>query len=193
MRWVDQTPLYTLIVESLADLFPGAFFIHMLRDGRRVVHSMMHFLSAPGLASPLSKDFVGSWTSDFRTACQTWRDHVERAEGFRGGNGTRCVTVVNEELLRDPESGFRRIFDLIGVPYEGRPGEFLTTHRINSSFVDDYSGKVRGPAVESPWDQWTPDQRRIFLEEAGQTFADVGFMLEDDFASTDVPRHHPSR
>jgi hypothetical protein len=180
-RWVDQTPLYTMIVESLAELFPGSSFVHMLRDGRRVVHSMLHFLRAPGLTSPLSKDFVGSWTSDFRIACRTWRDYVERAEQFRASNGTRCVTVVNEDLLRDPSKGFRRIFELIGVPYEDAPGEFLTTHRINSSFVDDYSGRLRGPEVESPWDQWTLEQRLIFLEEAGQTFAKMPFAPEGDF------------
>src|SRR5262245_3379258 len=39
-RWIDQTPLYTMIADLLADVFPGAFFLHILRDGRRVVDSM---------------------------------------------------------------------------------------------------------------------------------------------------------
>src|SRR5262249_8717023 len=36
-RWIDHTPLYTLMVDTLSELFPGARFLHILRDGRRVV------------------------------------------------------------------------------------------------------------------------------------------------------------
>jgi hypothetical protein len=180
-RWVEQTPLYTTIVDSLAGLFPGSFFIHMLRDGRQVVHSMMHFLHAPGLTSPLSKDFVGGWSSDFRTACRTWREYVERAEQFCASNGTRCVTVVNEDLLREPSKGFRRIFELIGVPYEDAPGEFLSTHRINSSFARDHQGTISGPEVTAPWKSWTFDQRLTFLEESGQALVNAGFVEEGEF------------
>src|SRR6266487_3057314 len=42
-RWIDQTPFYTLMVDDLVSLFPGAFFIHILRDGRAVVNSMIHY------------------------------------------------------------------------------------------------------------------------------------------------------
>ena len=49
-RWIDHTPLYTLIVDTLAEVFPGASFIHILRDGREVVHSMLDF--ADSIATP---------------------------------------------------------------------------------------------------------------------------------------------
>ena len=50
-RWVDQSPGYTTMVWLLADMFPGASFIHMVRDGRAVVNSMLNFgerLHRPG-------------------------------------------------------------------------------------------------------------------------------------------------
>ena len=42
-RWIDQSPGYTTMAWVLADMFPGAQFIHVLRDGRSVVNSMIHF------------------------------------------------------------------------------------------------------------------------------------------------------
>jgi hypothetical protein len=42
-RWIDQSPSHTTIVEIVADMFPGAVFLHMLRDGRRVVYFMVNF------------------------------------------------------------------------------------------------------------------------------------------------------
>ncbi|RMF40576.1 MAG: sulfotransferase, partial [Anaerolineae bacterium] len=33
-RWGDKTPLYVQHIPLLADLFPGAQFIHIIRDGR---------------------------------------------------------------------------------------------------------------------------------------------------------------
>ena len=47
-RWIDQTPANTLVVDRLAEMFPGARFLHILRDGRRVVHSMINFHRAMG-------------------------------------------------------------------------------------------------------------------------------------------------
>ena len=41
-RWIDQSPGYTTMAWVLADMFPGAQFIHVLRDGRSVVNSMAY-------------------------------------------------------------------------------------------------------------------------------------------------------
>lgn len=38
MRWVDQTPEYSLHIYALRQLFPQALFIHALSDARDVVH-----------------------------------------------------------------------------------------------------------------------------------------------------------
>src|SRR5580698_523448 len=38
-RWGDKTPGYIEIVPQLAGLFPGAKFIHFVRDGRDVAKS----------------------------------------------------------------------------------------------------------------------------------------------------------
>ncbi len=180
-RWIDQTPLYTLIADQLADLFPGAFFLHILRDGRRVVHSMIHFLQSDGVKGPrIGADVIGAWSTDFREACRTWRDYTGLALALCAARPDRCRTVVNEQLLADPHGGFRGICSFLGLPYEDGPARFFATHRINSSFHYDTSTSAAPQANINPWAEWTADQKRIFLEEAGPALLQYGLATAEE-------------
>jgi hypothetical protein len=48
LRWVDGTPEYSFYIWALLQLFPKAVFIHLVRDAKSVVRSMMHFTSTGG-------------------------------------------------------------------------------------------------------------------------------------------------
>jgi hypothetical protein len=167
-RWVDHTPIYTHLVADLAGMFRGAQFLHMLRDGRRVVNSMMHFLSIfDGDAKSVP------WARDFREACRTWRRHVELARSFEQEQPHRCLTVRNEELVADPPGGFARIYSFLGIAPEEAPVRFLATTKINSSFGNASRLSVRPES--RPWETWSEEQRITFEEEAGATLAACGF------------------
>ncbi len=84
-RWIDKTPQYVLIADILADLFPDAFFIHILRDGRRVVNSMIHYLDRfndDHKAQMIQGGFAPLWIVDFREACKTWRQYLQVGMDF---------------------------------------------------------------------------------------------------------------
>jgi len=49
MRWVDGTPEYSLYIYALRKLFPKAVFIHVLRDVRDVVRSMLNLHRLAGV------------------------------------------------------------------------------------------------------------------------------------------------
>ena len=49
MRWVDGTPEYSLHIYALRKLFPEAVFIHVLRDVRDVVRSMLNLYRLTGV------------------------------------------------------------------------------------------------------------------------------------------------
>ena len=85
-RWIDQTPANTLVVDRLAQMFPGARFLHVLRDGRRVVHSMINFhraLSDPETVERMkSAGRLPPWATDFRDACRIWARFSNTAAQF---------------------------------------------------------------------------------------------------------------
>ena len=169
-RWVDPTPLNTLMVNDLSAMVPGAYFIHIVRDGRNVVRSMRRFRqTVEELRGPIPSDEMSAWTRDFREACATWVNHVETALRFEQAHPQRCVTVRNEDLAAEPYAGFGRIHRFLGVAADDGPAEFFDTTRINSSFRRGFQ-----PSSEPDWGDWDPDRRREFTEIAGATLVRAG-------------------
>jgi hypothetical protein len=167
-RWIDHTPGYTLMADDLSDMFPGAYFLHILRDGRRVVHSMINFLSALTKEERLARQGLFYWT-EFRNGCRTWREYVEKAMAFCARNPSRCLTLINEELVLRPQEEFAKIFKFIGVPIEEQPALYSQSFRINSSFKYTAEGNQLVKNVNDIWNQWSSEQQQIFGEEAGPT------------------------
>ncbi len=160
-RWVDQSPTYTLVAPELARLFPGARFLHIVRDGRSVVHSMLH------------SGFGTEWAGDFTVACRTWAGFAETGLRFAEEQPDRCLTIRYAGLVADPVAGFEEIHDFVHAPRRPGSAEFFSTKRINSSFQqpgqpDSYV------APADPWTSWSREQRSTFLREAGATMEALG-------------------
>jgi hypothetical protein len=176
-RWVDQAPVNTLMLDSLSLLFPGALFLHILRDGRRVVHSMLHFvnrLPAGMREAMIEHGTFPNWAAGATEAARNWRFFVQTARDFEARHPERCLTVVNEELSANPQEGFRRILAFLGAPYEDAPAEYFRTHRINSSF----EGTAQ-PGKE-PWIDWPQEQRAAFCDKAGALLVQLGFATAEE-------------
>ncbi len=161
LRWVDQTPLYTLMVDELAEMFPEAQFVHVLRDGRRVVNSMNHFSRA---FDANERDHLPQWAGDFGKACATWSRWVNIALDFSERHPARCTTVVTDVAAADPRHAFARLFSFLGEPDEPAPADFYGQGPVNSSFPEQQR-------PQAPWRSWTPQQQRTFDDVAGQAFA----------------------
>jgi len=176
-RWMDHTPHHALIAETLAHMFPGAHFLHILRDGRKVVSSMQKFqdrMVGNRKASEIGSSFVPAWANDFRKACQTWRDYVEASMRFATQMPERVLTVRLDDLSSDPQAGFARISGCLNASYEEAVTTFFQSHRLNSSFGN-------GPRPVDPWRDWAAEQHKIFDDEAGATMSKYGFGDESSF------------
>lgn len=170
-RWMDQTPLYTQMVFELAELFPTAQFLHIVRDGRKVVSSMSAFLNK-FKDRPEAVQYVPKWAYEFQEACVTWRDWVSIAESFRSDHPERCLLVRNERLLSDAAEQCREIFDFLDLPEEPEPAEYFGTNTTNSSF----GSADRRPAPGDEWQGWDADRRKDFLDVAGETMVELGYL-----------------
>jgi sulfotransferase family protein len=190
-RWIDHTPVYALIADTLADVFPGASFIHILRDGRSVVHSMLNFTKSrrdPAVARFTEQTIA--WATDMGLACDEWRDHVEAALRFRRGHSGRVMTVRYEDLMTAPEASFRSIYRFLHVAVEDRPARFFASRRTNSSFQERLE---LSPA--ELWESWEEEPRRVFAERAGGTMLRCQYSTPDELgiAPDATRRTVPSR
>ena len=172
-RWIDATPLNTSMVDEVAAMFPGGFFIHIVRDGRLVVRSMGEFRRMlERERGPVPAAEMPAWTSDFRSGCETWSEYVRTALRFERSNPDRCVTLRNEELLADPRAALAPVLDFIGAEADDGPAAFLAESRVNSSFRGgDSQGRDDVP-------EWPDELRRTFAEVAGPGMLAAGYWTD---------------
>lgn len=107
--WGDKTPVYMGEVPLLAEVFPHARFIHIVRDPRDCVLS--------------SEDAWGN--SALRTA-QEWANRTRacRAAGMALG-AERYLELRYEDLIGDVTTELGRLFGFLGVPTPADAGTFL--------------------------------------------------------------------
>lgn len=189
-RWVDHTPAHALMAGTLAAMFPGAAFLHILRDGREVVNSMTHLgrtLTEGRLQQMEQAEFLPDWARDFRRACETWRSHVRAATDFSRRHPDRCLTVPHRTLERTPAIALAAILRFLREPYEDQPAAFLNRHRINSSFTVPGGCSTRDYSRPDPRATWSAEQRATFAEVAGTDMIDLGLATGDEFETPPPP------
>lgn len=105
-RWGDKTPLYVLHMPALAAIFPGARFIHLVRDGRDVAASAV---------AKWGRRYPQRLYLDEVYILLRWAEAVRRGRrtGARFGGG--CYLEIRyEELVRRPEATLRGVCDFLG-------------------------------------------------------------------------------
>ena len=126
-RWVDGTPEYSFHIWGLRKLFPYARFVHLFRDVRPVVRSMINFHRVAGF------HLVANEEEGYRYWVRTVRACL-LADRAYGPNIVRRIRYA--DLIEKPEPTMRSLLDFLGEPYTAKCLEPLS-QRINSSDVPD--------------------------------------------------------
>ena len=167
-RWIDATPGHTLMVDELLQLFPAASFLHIVRDGRAVVNSM------------ISSGFEIEWASDFDAACHAWAHYALLGHQAARAHPRRVLEVRHETLVTNPGFELRRVFEFLGErPYQ-RSVNLITRDRINSSYGNSRPEDIKLPknpdsAPKRPWESWNKAQRRAFSVIADKAMSQLGY------------------
>ena len=124
-RWVDGTPEYSLHICGLRKLFPGALFIHIVRDVDSVVRSILNF----------DRLGEGSLVANEQEAYNYWLRTVSSCLLAERAYGPRVVFRLRySDLVDTTEAALRSLFNFLSEPFAA---ECLTPleKRINSSNV----------------------------------------------------------
>src|SRR5690606_1836271 len=164
--WVDSTPACALVCPDLAKMFPLGRFVHMIRDGRAAVASM------------INSGFDTRVARDFEFACETWATLTRRVHRFALENPDRCVEIRQEDLRRDPRPKIERALRLLGVPIDAACVELLGKGLLISSWGNRSGEDVRRQtpvdvAPVRPWEQWSPAWWKVFRAKAGDTMREL--------------------
>ena len=163
-RWGDKTPYYVLHLPKIVQWFPGAQFIHLIRDGRDCSLSLIN----------RKHDF-----SVYNTyqAAKYWQRYVQvgREHGKRLGPDT-YVEIRYEDLLADPKGTMLQICAFLGEQYTeslvhyNKANQAGKTPLLQKPVQPDNAGKWRS--------QMSHASIRAFESVAADTLAQSGYPVE---------------
>jgi hypothetical protein len=101
--WIDHTPRHSRHAAVLAEMFPAARFIHIVRDGRGTAASVLPISWGP---------------NTIESAAHWWVELLAHGLALESWGGTRVMRVRYEDVLADPEATVRALAAFAGLPYE---------------------------------------------------------------------------
>jgi hypothetical protein len=138
----------------IAEIYPDARFVHIIRDGRDVARSIV--------AQPWGPTTV-------KEAAKEWSSSVTAGHAAADELGERLLEVHYEDLLAEPRPGIERLYAHLGL--DGGIDEALEAagEKANIGRHDKRvgSGKWR--------DAWGRRERRDFEQEAGDLLRELGY------------------
>lgn len=163
----DKTPGSVTQIEMLAELFPEAKFVHIIRDGRAVALS---YLERP------------EWGPEtMAEAANHWKNRVRRGRAAgRAIGAERYMEVRYEDVVADPEAVARRVCDFLGLEFEEG---MLRYHERSKAFIESTKDPEAFKNLSKPitaglrdWDEEiSRDDRRLFEAVAGDLLEELGY------------------
>ena len=172
-RWGDKTPTYMRHLPLLERLFPGAQYVHLIRDGR---DAALSFLRMP------EGTYTRTWAhpeTASEVAC-LWRREVEaaRALGRRVGP-SRYSEARYEQLVADPIPVVASICEFGNIPFE--PAMLDYAGAVDVSEKPHQQRLLQPPTADvRKWrTEMSREDARAFESVAGGLLRELGYQQSD--------------
>lgn len=100
----DKNPYYSMYVKELSKIFPDAKFIHIIRDYRDQILSMIK----KGLYDIPSVSILS----------YQWKRSLRMIRKVKRKSPEKFYTVTYEEFVKNPESFLKEMYDFINIPFD---------------------------------------------------------------------------
>lgn len=169
-RFVNKHPRSTVRIDYIDAIFPDAFYLHVIRDGRAVVNSILarverepyrqaipfgDFCKPPGWRSFLRDDPA-------EQAALQWREIVRYARTRGPSLDGRYLEFRYEDLCRVPRTVMADVYASVGLRVTERMLETVPERFHNEN--DKYRTRL------------TPDQVATVERVAGDLLAELGYL-----------------
>jgi sulfotransferase family protein len=159
-RFVNKNLQNCFRVRLLNSIFPDAKFIHIIRDGRAVVFSLLNKKDL-GATSPILlvgfKDILGkkyqSERSELYNYGLAWAEYISKAREASAFGQSRYYEVRYENLVTEPHKELRNIVDFCELDWYSEFKEKIPlTQNMNEKWKQKASKEQRIDLEESTFD-----------------------------------------
>jgi hypothetical protein len=189
-RLIDKTPRNALRVSFVDALFPDARYVHLVRDGRENVNSLVNAWRTPRyrtyrLPEPHSIPGVDphwwkfvlypGWREDaagpLEVVCaRQWVASNDHALRDLADVGERAVRVRYEDLVDSPENEVGRVLEFLGVPFDA-------ALRAKAAAVRTTPVNVVTPPERGKWRKENPAEIEAVTPLLRPTMEDLGYEI----------------
>ena len=174
----EKTPGNIRDLDLLRQLFPGARFVFMLRDGRDIaVSGWLHLKRQWG--EQAGEETLANYA---RRLAKIWRMDIERAQRFAALHPAACHWVRYEDLHADVSGTLVGILDFLGLdnsPETVRKcvdaGNFKRLSQGRDRGEENTDSHFRKGIVGDWRNHFDNETARIFDEEAGAVLDELGY------------------
>jgi hypothetical protein len=178
-RWAEKTPNNVLHFIPLAEIFPDARFIHMVRDGRDVACSLMKMVW-----TDMRTGQRCDYTQDIGRAAQYWRFFIlaARQSLAHPALAGRVLTLQYEQLATEPEPAMRKVLEFLAEPWDPAVLTYYLKDRSHEP-VDSNTKQISEPTYTRSIGRWRTEMsqpdRIAFEREAGDLLREFGYTHGD--------------
>jgi hypothetical protein len=170
----EKTPDNAFVLLELLQLFPDSPVIHVIRDGRDVVRSMLResWFNADGKPHPLSQSA--------EKAATYWMNAViaGRSALRHSSAEERYFEVRYEDLVNDPEPVMRNLITHTGEPWTGQVMRF---YELEDSLYPSVQRPISNKSVGSWRDELSQEDKDTIKRIAGDLLIDLGYASDYDW------------
>jgi hypothetical protein len=177
-HWGDKNPHYASPVDegclaTIEALYPGARYIHVMRDGRDVVASLLRKRHEGG----------DPWAS-FEMAHDVWNSHI--TIGHEWGEQVppeQFLEIRYEDLIADDVATARRVFEFLGIEIDPAVLAFCEEQQRERTPVSGPTRDLSKGAETSEWDTvLSAEEQRRSLELLSENLVRFGYETEASLA-----------
>ncbi len=170
-RWCEKTPHHVQNLPRMAEAFPTAKFIHIIRDGRACAAS-----------------FQRRWARSPELTMYRWKHVVDVGRRDGAKLKDRYFEVRYEDLTGEPEKWMREICTFLGVPYTP---EVLESTQPQSENRGE-AGQIKR-ASEKWRKQMSPRTLKRLEAVGGAMLAELGYPVDGVPGDAEIGRFRRAR
>jgi protein-tyrosine sulfotransferase len=180
-RWAEKTPRNVRVIDFVFERFPGAKFVHMIRDGRDTACS----LRTHPTHRVISGQVVPVTTRNpFDLCIRRWMSDVRAGLEYAGRPG--YVELRYEQLVADPEPALRELFAQLDEPWDASVLDFHSQRSPSRELERmPQNPGANQPLYASAIGRWRRDMSReeaeLFKQMAGSLLVDLGYERDDQW------------
>ncbi len=166
--WGDQSPINTYYLPFLRCVFPQAKYLHLVRDGRDVISSMI----------------TRRGDAYMDEAIYRWNTSIQRITKFKQSlQASQYLEIHYEDLVNQAETSLKQVSQFMHIDYTIRMLDYWKLPTTIESKIDTFHKNLEKPVFSSSIGAWkerlTPEQQAYLSKRIAKQLKTTGYAEAD--------------